>query len=178
MAVTLDQAFQMLREPKWLILDHVEWSTEKGRKSDYLWRLKSRTRTLTTMPRGLWFRVTTWVDYPLVAVFQLECDYPSIKSHMVLHRLELNPFGTHRNNGWGPLHLCGLFIDAGVTHEHSFLHYGGLENTELSAGVDPMAAVTEDPPADFDSALLHVCAKLQIQNCGDIPPVPLQKLLV
>lgn len=182
MAVTLNQALPMLTEPKWLILHGVEWTSHMDRaektRANFIWKIKARTRTVATMPRGLWFRIETWVNYPSRAVFQMECDYPSIRSHLVFYRLEMDPFGTHKNLGWGPDHLAGLMIDEGVTHEHSFLHYQGMADAPLIPGVDPMAAITLNPPTDYNSAVAHVCDILKIENPGEIPPVPLQKLLL
>jgi len=182
MALTLNEALQMLKEPKWLVVDGVKWSSHTDRaekaKANYIWKLKARSRTVASMPRGLWFRAETWVDYPSKAVFQLECDFPNTRSHIVLYRLEMEPFGTHLNTGWGPPELCGMFFDVGVTHEHSFLHYAEMPNGPLTPGADPMATITLNPPTNFDSAVVHVCGILNIQNGSQIPPVPLQRQLV
>lgn len=182
MSLTLYQALHMLAEPKWLVLHGVEWTSHMDRaqkaKANFIWKIKARTRTVASMPRGLWFRIETWVDYPSKAVLQLECDFPNTRSHIVLYRLEMEPFGTHLNSGWGPPELTGQFFDVGVTHEHSFLHYARMADAPLSPGGDPMAAITLNPPADFDSAVVHACGILNIQNPDEIPPVPMQRQLV
>lgn len=92
--------------------------------------------------------------------------------------MELNPFGTHVNGGHGPPHLSGLFIDDGVTHEHSYGHYGEMDGSMELSQLDPLAAVTINPPKDFDSSLAHVCATINIMNLGDIPVVPSQQILI
>lgn len=182
MAVTLNEALLMLTEPKWLLVDGVEWQQGTDRaekaKANIVWKIKFRPRTVSAMPRGLIFRAETWVNKPSKAVFQLECDFPLIRKHITLYRLEMEPFGTHLNVGVGPPALCGLMFDEGVTHEHSFLHYKGMPDFNLAPDATPMAAITLNPPKDFDSAKAHVCGILNIQNGDDVPPLPQQNLLV
>jgi hypothetical protein len=178
MSVTLNQALLMLKEPKWLVEGEAQWTAGKDRKANFVWKMNSRTRTQAAMPQGLWLRMQTWGKNPAMSVFQLTCDLPSVRAHINLYRLECSIPGTHLNTGWGPEHLCNLFIDSGVTHEHSYLHYEGMPDAHLIPGEDPMAEIVEPPPSDFDSALVYVCDKLKIQNRNDIPPTPRQGYLL
>lgn len=177
MSLTLKQALQMLSEPKWLMSQDVSWTIDNDKKANLAWKIAFRTRTAETLPRGVWFRIQHWQDKPKVATFQLECEQPNTRERFTIYRLELNPFGIHVNSNHGPSHLNGLFIDAGVTHEHSYGHYLGMDNEMVLPKFTPLAAVTRNPPQDFDSALVLACAKTHIMNQGDIPAAPLQQTL-
>jgi hypothetical protein len=178
MSLLLSHAREMLHAQKWLLRDELRWETGNDKIANFVWKLKSRNRTVSSLPRGLWFRIETWQKYPKVATFSLTCDVPKSRTHLVLYRMELNPFSSHANLGPGPSALSGTFIQAGVTHEHSYEFYDGMEDCEIQLGVTPMAQITNQPPINFDSALTYVCDKLRIENRGDIPPAPLQQELV
>jgi hypothetical protein len=142
-------------------------------------KIEARVRLAQSAPRGLWFRIQTWDRNPDRAVFQLECDYPKVRGHVQLYRLDLKPFGSHLNGSKGPEELRGLFIDADVTHEHSYAHYDQMsDDLELKPDVSPLAKVVDSPPQDFVNALAYVCRILNIQNGIVIPIVPIQTTLI
>ena len=179
MTVKLSVVKLLLGEKKQL-LPPFQWRSEPDRpaKKNLVWKLDCRIRTGQTMPRGLWFRIATWQRYPNIVTMQLECDFPATRSHLTLYRLELSPFGIHVNGTVGPKQLIGKFIDAGVTHEHSFLYYDDNPDLELKADHTPLAEILSNAPLNINAALIYVCATLNIENPGDVPLVPLQSELV
>ena len=103
---------------------------------------------------------------------------PDNRSHKPLYRLDLFPFSAHQNGPTGPKHLTNLFIDAGVSHEHSYLPYDFAGDWELPKIGDPLASVFPAAPKNFDEAMDYVCATLNITNRKDVPPVPGQMELI
>ena len=78
-----------------------------------------------------------------------------------------------------PTALVGLFIDAGVTHEHSYHFYKNEKEFEIGPETSaPFASILATPPLDFAGGVAHVGAILKINNLGDILPVPNQAEMV
>jgi hypothetical protein len=174
MPILLSQVLQWLDEPKWL-LEPQKWRIENDKKANPVWKLKTRVRTVSSLPRGLWFRAELWQHHEKTSVFQLEFDFPKVTKHCVLYRLEIAPFGTHTNFGKGPDHLEGLFIDANVTHEHSYGFYRNEDDFEFTPETpSPFADLIRTPPVDFAGGIAHVSDTLKIKNLGGILPIPKQ----
>lgn len=178
MAITLETAKLLLTTKKTLLVSQ-GWFSGSDRHSDNkVWKFECRVREGNELPRGLWFRAQAWQRYPKTSTIQLECDHPDGRSHQPLYRLELTPFSPHQNGPKGPQNLVKFFIDAGVSHEHSYLFYDGMDDFELSKSSSPLAAILANAPKNLDKALDHVCDILKIDNRADIPPIPLQMDLV
>lgn len=131
--------------------------------------LECRIQIDSSIPRGVWFRITIFPASFSCICFQLECDLPDgARTHVPLYRLELHPIRAHLNKPYGGDEVNGLLIDAGQTHEHSF--YDSL-NTDwsLRTSACEQARVVVNPPTDFDAGLSYVCAKLNIENNLVVP---------
>lgn len=122
------------------------------------------------VPRGVFFRISLRPQNLKAATLQLECDQPARKSHVPLYRFELHPLRAHSNALYGPKEINGLFIDAGVSHEHVFYdsltNNGGLRVGERAC---QQARLVDENIEDFSAAYRYVCAKLRITNGGDVP---------
>lgn len=179
MTVKLSQAKALLTVQKLLLLapsgHAVQWQAgidRNGKTS--VWKFECRVRTATTLPRGLWFRMQVSQPYPSTSTIQMDSDFPQSRAHLPLYRLDLQPHGTHLNRNEGPLALAALFIEAGISHEHSYLPYDDNPDMDLKADQSPVAAPLTDQSMDFEQSLTYVCSILNIDNRKDIPIVPLQ----
>ena len=179
MTVKLSQAKALLTVQKSILLSPnghaVQWQAGMdrfGRTS--IWKFECRVRTAATLPRGLWFRMQVSQLHPSTATIQLDSDFPLSRAHLPLYRLDLQPHGSHLNRNEGPTSLAALFIDAGVSHDHSYLVYDDSPDLDLQPDQSPVATPLTDQSMDFDQALTYVCGILNIDNRKDIPIVPLQ----
>lgn len=179
MTIKLSQAKALLTVEKSLLLASnghaVQWQAGVERNSKAsIWKFECRVRTFSTIPRGLWFRMQISQPYPSTATIQLDCDFPFSRAHLPLYRLDLQPHGTHVNRNEGPPPLAALFIDAGISHDHSYLPYEDDPDLDLKADQSPVAAPLIEQSMDFEQALIYACSILNIDNRKDIPVVPLQ----
>ncbi|MEP3180385.1 MAG: hypothetical protein ABJO45_12620 [Lentilitoribacter sp.] len=139
---------------------------------------ETRIKLEGTIPRGVWFRITIFPGSLIRSVFQLECDIPNSRTHVPLYRLELDPLTAHTNKLYGDDEVNGVFIDAGVTHEHIF--YDSLKPGNILRKpnrCDEQARIVKDPPSDFAHALSYVAVKIELQNADQIPHPNAQGLL-
>lgn len=169
MTLLLTDARTILESPKRLVSIH-DWQAKPNRDNrPAILTFEARIVIESAMPRGLWFRSHVWPQYPDSAMFQMECDLPENRSHLPLYRLEWRPFNTHMNGNCGPKELHGLFLDSGVTHEHSCLdNVAGGEDRIRAGGVQTARQIDPDFQS-FLEALNYACDKLKITNREDIP---------
>ncbi|MDE2444994.1 MAG: hypothetical protein KGO94_02375 [Alphaproteobacteria bacterium] len=182
MTVKLSQAKDLLKAQKSLLLapngHAVQWQAGADRSGKTsICKFECRVRTAATLPRGLWVRMQVSQSYPSIATIQLDTDFPNVRAHLPLYRLDLQPHGSHVNRNEGPTALAALFIDAGVSHDHSYSLYDDEPDLDLKADQSPVAKPLVDQSMDFEQALTYVCSTLNIDNRKDIPIVPLQGLL-
>lgn len=170
MTLDIGDAKRILRANK-VLMDIHPWVSKPTRDGKCIqYSFESRIRADSSMPRGLWFRITVFPRYPDTTTFQMECDIPNSRSHMPLYRLDYRPIHTHSNSDdWGPMRLRGLFFEFGETHEHICLYHAIPKLKRLRSGGVHTARRIKPDFLDFDSALEHVCSVLNIQNGGMIP---------
>lgn len=169
----------MLLQARKRLINIPPWVTKTARgRNDSIEAFECRVEVRGTLPRGLWFRVNQWSSYPNVATVQLECELPNTRSHLALYRFDWHPFSSHLNGPHGPPELAGLFIDAGITHEHSYLNHNGPPDTVLSPSSPLTARITDNDFQSFNDVLLYTCAILSIENGDDLPPSNVQMVLV
>lgn len=146
-------------------------------KTALLRKLEARVQIDAGVPRGVFFRVLVHPGSLTNVIFQLDCDLPTGRTNIALYRFELNPVRPHINKLYGPDEINGVFIDAGVPHEHVF--YDSLCNDgSLRRRTDEQARIVEDTPEDFTTALDFVCRRTSITNGTDVPNPGDQGLLL
>jgi len=177
MKLSLEDAKHILRSRKTLIQISA-WEHKTRGASELQCAFQCRVMLDGAMPRGLWFRCTTFPRFPNTASFQLECDIPGNRSHLPLYRLDWHPLSPHPNGDFGPSCLRGSYMDVGQTHEHICVYHADLKKREIRAGGVQTAAVITPDFGDFNDALRYVCDTLKIGNLGDIPPQKSQGTLV
>lgn len=131
-------------------------------------------------PRGLRLRASVFPRRTNAAMFQLECAMvpPQGNRRHELYRMEWNPIRGHTNAlDCADPDIAGMYFGPGDTHEHSCLdHLSGKGFVRVN---DVHAARPIFPdPADFKDALTYVCARICIENGGDIRPPVAQGELV
>jgi hypothetical protein len=92
--------------------------------------------------------------------------------------MEWHPQSAHTNafNCADP-ELSGIFFPYGETHEHFCLDHLDGRGVVKAHDVHAARRILVDP-ADFNDALTYVCARIRIENGGDIPPSLAQGELV
>lgn len=169
MPISYDDAHAIFTSEKRL-LRPLRWASvpKSNNKTEYLRKLEARVQIEAGVPRGVFFRVLVYPGSLTHATFQLDCDLPSGRTNIALYRFELNPVRAHTNKLYGPDDINGIFIDAGVPHEHLF--YDSLcQDGSLRKRTDEQARIVENPPKDFPTALDYVCRRTNITNGGDMP---------
>lgn len=130
--------------------------------------LEARIAIGNGVRRGVFFRIVIYPRSLTRVTFQLECDLPEGRNHVPLYRFELNPLRSHANKLYGPDEINGIFIDAGVPHEHIF--YDSLrKDGAVRKNACEQGRIVNEPPSDFSNALEFVCHKINILNFKDIP---------
>src|SRR5271166_2285918 len=148
-----------------------EWHLKPNRGASVVSTFEARIEIDGTLPRGVWFRASVRPRQIDSATFQLECDLPDKRSHLPLYRLDWRPLSIHVNGQNGPEELRGLVFGAGESHEHiCFDHSADREGRLRAGGVHSATKIDPDFPSYAD-ALAYVCAKLNLSNCVEIPPV-------
>jgi hypothetical protein len=178
MSLLLTEARAILSAPK-ILINIGEWvPKQKGNSPPVVYDFETRVRGLSSVPRGIWFRIVVRNVFTTTASFQLDCDQPDVKSHIPLYRLDWKPLRTHSNGDKGPLELRGLHFERGETHEHfCYDHAVDSENRIKADGVGPARKMSSDFD-DFPSALEFVCGTLSIQNPEAIPELTPQRKLI
>lgn len=160
------------------LLRPLTWDERVGpRKNDTRTCLEARVEISGAVPRGVFFRIVSHPGSLARVTFQLEVEKDGSRSKPVLYRFELSPARPHSNKLYGDDDINGVFIDAGVPHEHVF--YDSLRSDgELRTRPDEQGRIVSNPPEDFTTALAHVCSRINIINGGDIPPLKRQGALL
>jgi hypothetical protein len=170
MVIPFDHASELLGAPKSLLELHAWRRKENQRPEVPILFFESRVRVDSALPMGLRFRVSAFPRHPNVATFQLEMEQPPSRTCLTLYRLEWRPLTGHGNGRTGPEELWDLVFAPGDTHEHTCLdHFSLSAGKVLKPGVHAARKIEPDF-ADYESALAHVCGKLNILNPEDIPP--------
>lgn len=145
-----------------------EYVPKSNDKTALYQKLEARVQIDAGVPRGVFFRVLVYPGSLTHVTFQLDSDLPTGRTNVALYRFELNPVRPHTNKLYGPDEVNGVFIDAGVPHEHIF--YDSLrEDGSLRRRTDEQARIIDDPPRDFPTALDFVCRRTNITNGNDVP---------
>jgi hypothetical protein len=131
----------------------------------------------SAVPRGVVFRAIAYPTHLRSFTFQLECERPEARAHVVLYRLEVAPFRQHANKFYGAPDINGRYFPAGETHEHDF-HDSLQPDGSLRDNACEQARPVADTPQDFATALVRVCSRINIINGGDIPPPESQGALL
>ena len=118
--------------------------------------------------RGTFFRITVYAGSLDRVTFQLDCDRDAGRTRDVLYRLDLNPARPHTNKPYGTDEVNGLFIDAGITHEHTF-YDSCRQDGSLRMRSDEQARVVTEALPDYFAALRYACARINVINADDIP---------
>lgn len=160
------------------LLRPLMWDERSGaRKNDTRTCLEARVEISGAVPRGVFFRIVSHPGSLVHVTFQLEVEKIGSRFKPALYRFELSPLRAHTNKLYGNDDINGVFIDAGVPHEHVF--YDSLKaDGELRSRPDEQARIVTDPPTDFTTSLEHVCSRINIINGGDIPPLKRQGALL
>lgn len=171
MALTLDEARDLMEREKYLVFDRRRmWQpldNREGRVEKHCF--EARIAVAGALPRGVWFRAICWPRFLYRGTFQLECDQPNKRTHHVLYRLEWRPLLAHTNPYKGPSELHGMHFLAGETHHHSCMdHALGEQNRILSGDVGCARPISPDFQK-FDEALGYACDRLNIRNGAEIP---------
>jgi len=146
-------------------------------KNDTRTCLEARVEISGAVPRGVFFRVISHPGSLARLTFQLEVEKIGSRLKLALYRFELSPARPHTNKLYGDDDIKGVFIDAGVPHEHVF--YDSLKaDGELRTRPDEQARIVTNPPTDFATSFAHVCSRISIINGGDIPPLRRQGALL
>lgn len=149
MAISYDDAHQIFIAEKRL-LKPLKWeSVSKGNsKTEILRKLETRVQINAAVPRGVFFRILIHPASLTNVIFQLDCEGSSGRTNIALYRFELDPIRPHSNKPFGPDDINGLYIPAGVTHEHLFYDCV-TQDRRLRTRTDQQARIVEDPPKDF-----------------------------
>jgi hypothetical protein len=177
MPIPFSEADYIFRASKRL-LKPLRWDQLSGpKKVDTRTSLEARFEIAGVVPRGVFFRIVAHPGSLTRVTFQLEVDLNAVRFKPVLYRFELNPARAHTNKMYGPEDVAGVFIDAGVPHEHMF--YDSLKGDgELRARPDEQGRIVANPPSDFATAFMYVCSRINIVNGGDVPPLRKQGILI
>lgn len=151
------------------LLGPFRWeSVPNSSANEHRRRFETRVTIGNGIRRGVFFRIIVYPRSLTRLTYQLDCDLPAGRTHVPLYRFELNPPRPHANKPYGPDEINGLFIDAGVPHEHVFYDSlrrdGTLRNEACEQG-----RIVGNPPSNFANALEYVCRKVNIVNCSDVP---------
>jgi hypothetical protein len=170
MVIPVLDAEELLNAPKRLFEIHGWKRKAGGPKQAPVLFFEARVRLEGVLRRGLRFRISEFPRHPNVATFQLEMEQPPAKTCLPLYRLEWRPLSGHGNGRTGPKELWDMTFLPGETHEHICTdNVSYIEERILKSGLQ--AARRIDPDfEDYDAALRHVCAKLNILNYDEIPP--------
>jgi len=145
--------------------------------SEHCRRLECRVESDGGIRRGVFFRIIVYPGSLTRLTFQLETEQANGRSRATLYRFELNPPRPHTNKLYGPNDVNGLFIDAGLPHEHVF--YDSLNSDgSLRKRCDEQGRIVDNPPADFATALVYVCRRINMINGSDVPSPGDQGLLL
>tara|TARA_R110000850_G_scaffold66852_4_gene148367 strand:- start:1508 stop:2041 length:534 start_codon:yes stop_codon:yes gene_type:complete len=177
MPIPFSEADQVYSAPKRL-LKPLRWIEITGsRKTDVRTSLEARVEISGAVPRGVYFRIVAHPGSLTRITFQLEVDLVGERFKPALYRFELNPSRDHTNKLYGPNEISGVFIGAGIPHEHRF--YDSLKKDgELRSKPDEQGRIVPDPPTDFPTALTYVCGRINITNGADVPPLKIQGNLI
>lgn len=147
------------------------------RKNDTRTCLEARVEMSGVIPRGVFFRIVSHPGSLVRVTFQLEVELDGSRYKPVLYRFELSPARPHTNKLYGNDDVKGVFIDAGVPHEHVF--YDSLKaDGELRARPDEQGRIVSMPPEDFSTSLAYVCSRINVINVDDVPPLTRQGALL
>lgn len=154
MSIPFSEADHIFKSPK-LLLQPLIWDERVDqRKYDTRTCLEARVEIVGTVPRGVFFRIISHPGSLARVTFQLDVERDGSRSKQVLYRFELSPARPHTNKLYGDDEINGLFIDAGVPHEHVF--YDNLKSDgELRTRSDEQARIVASPPEDFTNALAY-----------------------
>lgn len=160
------------------LLRPLTWGEKVGsRKNDTRTCLESRVEIAGIVPRGVFFRIVSHPGSLARVTFQLEVEKNGSRVKLVLYRFELSPARPHANKLYGDDDINGVFIDAGIPHEH--VVYDSLKaDGELRTRPDEQGRIVTNPPTDFTTSLAHVCSRINVMNGGDIPPLKRQGALL
>lgn len=160
------------------LLRPLKWEERFGAgKNDTRTCLEARIEISGTVPRGVFFRVVSHPGSLARVTFQLEVDLSGSRFRPVLYRFELSPARPHTNKLYGDEDINGLYIDAGVPHEHVFYDSRKADG-ELRKRPDEQGRIVTTPPTDFTTSLVYVCSRINIINGGEVPPLTRQGALL
>lgn len=172
MSLGLEEAVAYLEASKQLVAP-TGWRPKGNRDRQYpITFCECRVRMGGSMPRGLTFRISVFPSFPDMATFQLECSQPASRTCIVLYRLEWRPISGHgnREDDHVPSEIRGLIFLPGDTHEHVCTdNVSASEKRLIMPGVHAARPISPDFQT-YQDAFSHVCAKLKIENPGEVPP--------
>lgn len=168
MPIPFEIADKIFRAEKRLLGPYRWEPVENAERKEQRRRLECRVALGEAVPRGVFFRATTFPGSLTRMTFQLETDLPEGRRHVHLYRLETDPARPHVNKLYGPDEINGLFIPARQTHEHAF--YDSLTSVgELRSSSCEQARIVAEKLNDFATALGRVCSRINVVNGGDVP---------
>lgn len=169
MSLSFEEADYIYRAPKRLIPPLIWKDVPNRHHKNPKHKLECRVAIDDSIQRGLFFRILFDPNYANSLTFQFEVDQREVRSHVVLHRLDVFPRAAHTNplDDWHP--LCGDYIPIQVTHEHVFYDNLHEARDKIRKSSDAYARPIIDPPLDFSSCVNHICSTLNIENGIELP---------
>lgn len=171
MGLSLSDAKQLLGCNKEIVAGAVWKERTNDHKAATRRCFESRLRLDGVLPRGLWFRVVVFPQFPDKATIQMDCEQPRTKTNVTMYRLEWRPLSGHTNAMDGtPEEFAGLYFEPGDTHEHCCLDHAVPMEDRIKVGGVHLARPVVPDFLNYSQVLSYACDRLRIGNGATIPP--------